>query len=118
MLAADESCGRFTICARSWALLHPFERLPVRRVHSVGTRRQLARLLARFTGDRLEGVSIHERLVDQASMEQLRRITATVLSWPVNDVRRAAELVGLGVAGLITDRPDLIVPGLAAGDLS
>ena len=118
VLAAEGSSARFTICARSWALLEPFERLPVRRVHSVGTRRELVRLLARFAGRRLDGVSIHERLVDAAAMEQLRRLTATVLSWPVNDTRRAAELVALGVAGLITDRPELIVDRLSAGAIA
>jgi hypothetical protein len=106
---------RFTVCARRWALLEPFERLPVRRVHSVGTRRELRRLLRSFAGGRLEGVSIHERLVSPSVAAELRELTATVLSWPVNDARRARELVELGVAGLITDRPELLAAPVGAG---
>ena len=41
-------------------------------------------------------------------------MTANVLSWPVNDLRRAHELVALGVRGLITDRPALVAPAGAA----
>jgi hypothetical protein len=109
---ADSMPARLTVCARSWSLLDRFDGLPVRRVHSVGTRRQLARLLRRGS---VEGVSIHERLLDAAVMAQLRRVAATVLSWPVNDPRRAAELVALGVTGLITDVPDVIAPLVAPG---
>jgi glycerophosphoryl diester phosphodiesterase len=99
---------RLTVCARSWALLEPFETLPVRRVHSVGSLRELRRLRRRFAGRRLDGVSIHERLLSPSVAAHLRELTATVLSWPVNDLHRARELVELGVAGLISDRPELL----------
>ena len=107
-IAPHAASRRFTVCARAWHQLDAFERLPVRRVHSVGSARDLRRLLARFEGRRLDGVSIHERLVDARAMAALRGVTATVLTWPVNDVRRARELVALGVRGLITDRPALV----------
>jgi hypothetical protein len=110
-IGADPEPWRFTVCARSWPLLDRFAELPVRRVHSVGTRRQLTRLLAR---GRVDCVSVHERLLDPAVMPRLRGVAATVLSWPVNDARRAAELVALGVSGLITDVPDVIAPLVAA----
>jgi hypothetical protein len=111
-IRADATPERFTVCARSWDLLDGFAGLPVRRAHSVGTHRQLARLLEH---GRVECVSIHERLLDATVMPQLRRVAATVLSWPVNDTRRAAELLALGVTGLITDAPDVIAPLVAAG---
>lgn len=101
---------RVTVCARSWRLLEPFEGLPVRRIHSVGSRRQLRDLLRR---DTLDGVSIHERLLDASVVAELRRVATVVMTWPVNDARRAAELLDLGVDGLITDRPDALA-GLAA----
>jgi hypothetical protein len=93
----------FTVCARSWRLLDPFADLPVRPVHSVGNARQLRRLLQRFAGQRLDGVSIHERLLDAQSTASLRRIADVVMTWPVNRPERARELLGLGVHGLITD---------------
>jgi hypothetical protein len=95
---------RFTVCARSWRLLDAFADLPVvRRVHSVGNARQLRRLLQRFADQRLDGVSIHERLLDAESTASLRRIADVVMTWPVNRPERARELLGLGVDGLITD---------------
>jgi glycerophosphoryl diester phosphodiesterase len=40
------------------------------------------------------------------------------MTWPVNDAGRAAELLGLGVDYLISDRPEaisgVVLPGAAA----
>jgi hypothetical protein len=94
---------RFTICARSWPLLAPFAELPVRRVHSVGSRRQLRRLLRRIGEGRLEGISIHQNLLDRESVATLRAVADLIMTWPVNHPERARELLGLGVDGLITD---------------
>lgn len=105
----------FTVCARSWALLEPFAELPVRRVASVGSARQLQALLRRFADRRVDGVSIHERLLDERVVHDLRQVTDTVLTWPVNVPARARELVRLGVDGLISDRVERIAPVTAAG---
>ena len=94
---------RFTVCARSWQLLAPFAGLPVRRVHSVGSRRQLRRLLRRVGEGRLDGVSIHHNLLDRESIASLRAAAGTIMTWPVNHPERARELLTLGVDGLITD---------------
>lgn len=107
------SARRLTVCARAWPLLERFEGLPVRRVHSVGTPRQLRELLRAASTKPFEGVSIHERLLDLAAVTELRRVANVVMTWPVNDLARAAELVRLGVDGLISDRPGAI-SGLAA----
>jgi glycerophosphoryl diester phosphodiesterase len=95
---------RFTVCARWWRLLEPFEATPVRRIHSVGNARQLRQMLRRFASQRLEGVSIHERLADSETMASLREIADVIMAWPVNEPERARTLLRLGVAGLITDR--------------
>jgi hypothetical protein len=100
---------RFTVCARRWELLDPFAGLAVRRVHSIGTDRELRAFLERFALERLEGVAVHERLLGAESVASLRSITDVLMTWPVNAPARARELVGLGVDGLITDD----VPGLA-----
>ena len=104
-----------TICTRTWPLLEAFEGLPVRRIHSIGTARQLRALIRRASSARIEGVSIHERLLDLAAVTELRRVAGVVMTWPVNDLTRAAELAGLGVDGLISDRPGAI-SGLAASE--
>ncbi len=111
----ERRSGSVTVCARRWDLLRPFEGLPVCRVASVGSHRQLRTLLARFRGATLDGVSIHERLLDERSTRELRQIAGTILSWPVNRVERALELIQLGVQGLITDDPDALATPLLSG---
>lgn len=93
-----------TVCARSWRLLEPFRGKPgVRVVYSVGTHRQLRRLLKRFEGRELDGVSIHERLLDARTVAELRRRVSVVMTWPINTMHRAHELTAMGVNGLISD---------------
>ena len=95
-----------TVCARSRGLLEPFaDSDHVRLFQSVGSRRQLRSLLRAADGVVLDGVSIHERLLDERVVEALRGLGAVVMSWPVNSLERAAELARLGIHGLISDDP-------------
>lgn len=95
-----------TVCARNRALLEPFADLEhVRLFQSVGSRRQLRTLLRTADGVALDGVSIHERLLDERVIEALQGRGATVMSWPVNSLERAGELARLGIQGLISDDP-------------
>lgn len=101
-----------TVCARSRALLEPFADLEhVRLFQSVGSRRQLRTLLSTVDGMTLDGVSIHERLLDERVVEALRGRGATVISWPVNTLERARELARLGIQGLISDDPAALLLG-------
>lgn len=94
------------VCSRNWAHLEPFRGLEhVRVVYSVGSRRQLAALRRRFRDDRVDGISIHERLLDRETAADVLRRAELVLTWPVNTLERARELVSWGVRGLITDAP-------------
>jgi hypothetical protein len=97
---------RFTVCARSWRLLAAFAGLPVRCVHSVGSERQLRRLLGGIGEGRLEGIAIHQSLLDRESVAALRAVADLIMTWPVNQPERARELLRLGVNGLITDNAD------------
>lgn len=111
-IAPSAAARRFTVCARWWPLLETFADLPVRRVHSVGSPRQLERFLRRTAGGQVEAVVVPEELLDRRSMAMLERVAGEVLTWPVNEPSRARELIGLGVRGLISDRPELILPCL------
>lgn len=105
---------RFTVCARSWRLLDLFDGLPIRRFASAGSHRQLRLLRQRFAGRRVDGVSVHERLLDARSVAELRQVADLVLTWPVNAPSRARELVAMGVDGLISDRAGFIAPLVTA----
>jgi len=99
---------RVIVCARGWALLEAFEDLPgISTVHSAGNARQLRALLARGRGRRLQGISAHERLLNPATVAELKGVADLVMTWPANAAWRARELVAMGVDGLITDRLDL-----------
>ncbi len=99
---------RLIVCARGWALLQPFEGLPgVRTVYSAGNARQLRALLLRGRSRRLQGVSVHERLLNPSTVAEIRSVADLVMTWPANAAGRARELAAMGVDGLITDRLDL-----------
>jgi glycerophosphoryl diester phosphodiesterase len=100
-----------TICARSWPLLEPFRAVEgVRAVYSIGSARQLRRLRHLAAGTRLEGISVHERLLDSKTVHELRELADMIMTWPVNTRDRARELLACGVDGLISDRPGLVLP--------
>jgi glycerophosphoryl diester phosphodiesterase len=103
-----------TVCARTWSLLTPFLPLDhVRTIHSVGSTRQLRALLRRRDARMLDGVSIHERLLDRETVAELRRRAHTIVTWPVNGLERARDLLELGVDGLITDDPHTVAAAVA-----
>lgn len=105
VLAAIETAGtpgRITVCSQDWRLLEPLAgREEIRVVHSVGNARQLARLRRR-EGGRLAGISIHERLLDAAVVEELRRRAELILTWPVESAAQARRLAVWGVNGMIS----------------
>ena len=112
VLAALPGGRAVTVCARSPRLLEPFVgREDVRLFQSVGSRRQLRSFLRRVDALVLDGVSVHERLLDERVVEELRRQSTIVLSWPVNTLQRAHELARLGVQGMISDRPSALLEG-------
>jgi glycerophosphoryl diester phosphodiesterase len=107
--------GRTMVCARHWPLLEELEGVRgLRLVHSVGSARQLRRLLRRHRGRRLEGVTIHERLLDSRTVKELHELADVILTWPVNTLERAQELIRLEVEGLISDRPSLVYSAVGA----
>jgi glycerophosphoryl diester phosphodiesterase len=54
----------------------------------------------------------HYEAIDPALIVTHKRLDHCINTWTVNDPARAAELVALGVDGIITDNPDLVVNAL------
>lgn len=110
-LRAEPDLRPITVCARSWRQLRHFRDEPgVRLLHSVGSAGQLRRVLR--GGDRLEGVSIHARLLTRETAARLRERADLLVSWPVNTLEEARRLLALGVDGLITDEPERLAAAL------
>jgi len=59
---------------------------------------------------------LDESLITAARVERLTRSGLRVVAWTVNDPARAAALVDLGVAWIITDAPGAIVSSLRPSD--
>jgi glycerophosphoryl diester phosphodiesterase len=55
-----------------------------------------------------QGISLRESLATGDTVPLLRRLAPLTVAWTVNDLRRAAVLVGLGIGGLTTDRPEVV----------
>ena len=92
---------RFAVCARTWRLLDAFDGFPSGAC--LGREPSPARApLRRFGETGVDGVSIHERLLDARVMADLRSVAGLVLTWPVNVPVRARELLHMGVDGLIS----------------
>jgi hypothetical protein len=118
-LAERPVTGPVMLCARAWPLLDLVPAAPgLRRIHSVGTRRQLEALRRRFADRRLEGISIHRRLLDAETVRDLRARAAVVMSWPVHTVDQARLLLGWGVQGLISEQPDEIAAAVPAAGMA
>ncbi len=54
-------------------------------------------------------VSIHLSLLNRDLVEEFHDNNIKVLAWTVNDVDTAERLAEMGVDGLVTDRPDLMI---------
>lgn len=59
-------------------------------------------------------LSVHESMVDARYLRKMHRRGYRVFAWTVDDPARMRELIELGVDGIITDRPDLLLE-VAAG---
>lgn len=102
---------RLVVSARSWRIadrLRGEDRVAT--LHSVGTRRQVGRLLRRYGPGALEGVSVDRRILTPAVVAALRERAPEVWSWPVDDPATARELAGWGVTGFISDAPARLRP--------
>jgi glycerophosphoryl diester phosphodiesterase len=109
-LGGRESSRRITVCGRDWRSIDAVgARTDARRIYSAGDRLQLARLLRRVTRRTPpDGASLHQRLLDRASVGRLRDTLALLMSWPVSTMGEAERLAGLGVDGLICGSEGLL----------
>jgi glycerophosphoryl diester phosphodiesterase len=97
-------------CSRWWPGLEPFADLPwVRPVLTARTPFELRRVRRRLAGGRHPyGVSLHRSLLTPTVVAGLRAQVDVVMTWGVNDTRALAEVVGLGVNGVISDEADVL----------
>lgn len=96
----------FLVSSRNPATLEVLaERAPhALRALSIGETYELVVLLAdEKLANMLDGVTIRETLLDAGLVEWLREQRLFINAWVVNDVRRANDLIALGVGAVTTD---------------
>ncbi len=112
---------RYAVTSRNWSLIEPFRGRPgVTVFHSVGSRGELRAALRRFAGPGDYAISVHQRLLSAAVLGEVRRVASTVITWPIDERRRMAELIEWGVDGMTSDSVDLLrelVRAREAGEL-
>lgn len=93
-----------TTSCRSWWVLRTVRRVPgIRTFRSVAGRRQLWLVQRLRFPDEDDGIVMHERLATPETVARLRRLTPNVVTWAVDDLDRALELLDMGVTGVIAD---------------
>jgi glycerophosphoryl diester phosphodiesterase len=58
--------------------------------------------------NRLDGVNLNNKIVDEETVKKAKTLGLEVLSWTIDDPQEAKRLVQLGVSAITTNRPDLI----------
>lgn len=98
-----------TVSSKAWWVLHRFaDRAHTRIIRSAGNRLELFVLRYVPSRVRLDGVVVHERLLDRRTLAALLARFGQVFTWAVVDRGRAEELQTHGVSGVILDDLDLI----------
>jgi glycerophosphoryl diester phosphodiesterase len=102
--------GPLLVCGRHWSSVDTLGELSfVRRILSARNRTELSRLRRRLAGrDRPYGVSVHQSLLDKATVSALSDQVEVVMTWPVNDVDLLDTMLGMGVTGIISDELDVL----------
>jgi glycerophosphoryl diester phosphodiesterase len=99
------------VCGRWWPSVEAVAELPyVRPVLSARNRVELARLQPRVAkGPAVYGVSVHMSLLDTEVVAELHHHVEVVMTWPVNDLESLDAMLGIGVTGIISDEPSVLV---------
>jgi glycerophosphoryl diester phosphodiesterase len=61
---------------------------------------------------RLDGINLNNKIVDREVVRKAKRHGLEVLSWTIDDPQEVKRLIGCGITGVTTNRPDLIRAGL------
>lgn len=100
------SVERCVVSTDDPADLDGWSRAGARTWRTARDRASLRRLLTdSFTYD---GVSVRHTLLDDGALVELRRLTPCVVAWTVNRPARARQLLDRGVAGVTTDRREVL----------
>jgi glycerophosphoryl diester phosphodiesterase len=99
-----------TICGLNWALLeHLRAAAPHLKVYySIGSADQLEAFQAMLERDPIRGICLNHSLAEEHLIERLKGLGVTIYTWAVDDLRRARELLELGIDGVISNSLEML----------
>ncbi|MGQ0623258.1 MAG: glycerophosphodiester phosphodiesterase [Sporichthyaceae bacterium] len=104
---ADLDVARCHVSTKGWHTLPRLAELGFRTWRTVGDAGALARVL-RCEPVADYAVTVRHNLLDEGVLRELRSLAPRVMTWTVNDLRRARELAAWGVDGITTDSPSVL----------
>jgi glycerophosphoryl diester phosphodiesterase len=103
MLSRAARPARTYVSARAWSLLDEIDPALAQRIGSAARPAHLERLIKHAATRRLDGASLHLRLLESTRLRALRAHVPLLMSWPVNYGHEVDRATALGVGGLISD---------------
>ncbi|MCJ7810896.1 MAG: glycerophosphodiester phosphodiesterase, partial [Dehalococcoidia bacterium] len=99
-----------TICGLNWPLLgHLRAAAPHLKVHySIGSADQLRAFQAMLERDPIRRICLNHSLAEEPLIERLKGLGMIIYTWAVDDLRRARELLGLGIDGIISNSLEML----------
>ena len=99
-----------TFCGQNWTLLgHLRAAAPHLKVHySIDSADQLRAFQAMLERDPIRRICLNHSLAEEPLIERLKGLGMTIYTWAVDDLRRARELLGLGVDGIISNSLEML----------
>lgn len=76
--------------------------------HSVGTKGQLRRVRALLGAREADAICVHYRLLDGATVRELKQHVDKLAAWPINSTDRLDRAMRWGVDAVITDSLDVV----------
>jgi len=99
-----------TFCGQNWPVLQRLRVIdPGLRVrYSIGAERQLPAFGHVPQDETLQGVCVHQSLLNAQLIDILKRRGLDIWTWIVDDLTLARQLVAMGIDGIISNRLDVL----------
>ena len=99
----------YSVSSQNWQYLEHFLEVErARVVRSIGSDAALERMRDELDTWAGAGIGLDSELLTPPVVAELRERTPLILTWTVNELERATELVRAGVGGIISDNLELI----------
>jgi len=99
-----------TFCGQNWTLLgHLRAAAPHLKVHySIDSADQIRAFQGMLERDPIRRICLNHSLVEEPLIERLKGLGMTIYTWAVDDLRRARELLEMGVDGIISNSLEML----------